>query len=223
MSSCSPPRRSPDPIPRPRRRHHSRAKSSNSISSKYLFTPAPNPPIVLPSYYLPSSRSAPKFLAKKSVSSPLLGYTPNPQVYNYYSHHTSSRMLQDSEDDRDDNDMIYTSWGGPAVSVTRTTANVRTRIFGGANGSSRRDIPKTISTTPGQLCAGETETEADEPVSQSYLSYRLRYVHSTSPFFFLLPFTHNLTSSFASLAIFRLHASSLPLALSFHQILSSNA
>ncbi|KAF8627952.1 hypothetical protein AX15_004164 [Amanita polypyramis BW_CC] len=59
-----------------------------------------------------------------------------------------------------------------------TTTGLRSRFFNGlgrrfddlhirntASSSTSRNNPKlrTISTTPGQLCAGETETEADEP------------------------------------------------------------
>ncbi|KAJ7471975.1 N-glycosylation protein-domain-containing protein [Mycena latifolia] len=57
-------------------------------------------------------------------------------------------MPPDSDDDAEDDDVIYTA---------RRTPTLRTRLFGG------RGKADTISTTPGRRGAGETETELDEP------------------------------------------------------------
>ncbi|KAF8966745.1 N-glycosylation protein-domain-containing protein [Flammula alnicola] len=73
-------------------------------------------------------------------------------------------MNSDTEDDRDD-DMIYTSRiRSSARPGSSSSQSLRSRIFGlaSAHAPSRvRDKP--ICTTPGVLCAGETETETDEP------------------------------------------------------------
>ncbi|KAJ7747611.1 N-glycosylation protein-domain-containing protein [Mycena maculata] len=57
-------------------------------------------------------------------------------------------MPSDSDDDPEDEDVIYTA---------RRTPALRTRLFGA------RAKADTISTTPGLRGAGETETELDEP------------------------------------------------------------
>jgi len=68
-------------------------------------------------------------------------------------------MELDSEEEERDDGVIYTLChtkrdGGRSYSSS--SSNVRSR---------REKIIKSISTTPGHLGAGETETEADEPVS----------------------------------------------------------
>jgi hypothetical protein len=147
------------------RKSSSRTHSSASLSSsKFLFTPASTPPLVGPSYLHSPTYYPSNLPAKKSLSSPLLS-SARP-IYPTYSR----PHIQDSEDDRDDEEMIFTSWSGSGSTTTQTAGNLRPRILGGANGhvSTRggRDKPKSISTTPGLLGAGETETEADEPVSR---------------------------------------------------------
>ncbi|KIM44330.1 hypothetical protein M413DRAFT_379368 [Hebeloma cylindrosporum] len=71
-------------------------------------------------------------------------------------------MSSDTEDDRDDTGMIYTS---RIASQTRLSSSqgLRSRIFRLASSSTPRVRDKPITTTPGVLCAGETETETDEP------------------------------------------------------------
>lgn len=77
------------------------------------------------------------------------------------------RDRDSGEDDADTDTVIYTSRSG-----ARTTASLRTRLL--ANGHQGNGVGgkggKSISTTPGLLGAGETETEGDEPVSTIYLS-----------------------------------------------------
>lgn len=94
----------------------------------------------------------------------------------------------ESDDDRDDDEMIYTTWPGSRSNPQKSSSNLRARVFGGAFASSRaRDRAKTICTTPGQLCAGETETEIDEPVSWiSRSGHRLSAAYS---------FNHNLMTT----------------------------
>ena len=80
-------------------------------------------------------------------------------------------MPADSGDDHDDDNdgMIYTSWSSKSKrdseGAGKSSTNLRTRLFGGHEGGSSWKGPKSITTTPGRLGAGETETEADEPVS----------------------------------------------------------
>jgi hypothetical protein len=84
-------------------------------------------------------------------------------------------MRHDNGDDADDNDnddeddgLIFTSWNP----TQPPASSIRPRLFGPRH----REKPKCITTTPGLLGAGETETEADEPVrccvvSNPYLAY----------------------------------------------------
>ncbi|KAJ3508318.1 hypothetical protein NLJ89_g5825 [Agrocybe chaxingu] len=92
---------------------------------------------------------------------------------------TSTYMHSDTEDD---DEMIYTSRlrphshsGSNSNSHSHSSTSLRSRIFGlastagGSGGHSRgrsdrdREQGKLICTTPGERCAGETETETDEP------------------------------------------------------------
>ncbi|KAJ7207899.1 N-glycosylation protein-domain-containing protein [Mycena pura] len=59
-------------------------------------------------------------------------------------------MPPDSDDNTDEDDVIYTR-------AARRASSLRTRLFGA------RGKTATISTTPGRRGAGETETELDEP------------------------------------------------------------
>ena len=57
---------------------------------------------------------------------------------------------------------------GSRLSSSSSNQSFRNRLFGMVSlnvGPRVRDKP--ICTTPGELCAGETETETDEPVSSS--------------------------------------------------------
>ena len=80
-------------------------------------------------------------------------------------------MNTDTEDDeRGENTIVFTPQRGSGSRPTSSSnISLRNRLFGMAsvNGAPRvRDKP--ICTTPGELCAGETETETDEPVSSSH-------------------------------------------------------
>lgn len=141
----------------------SRTRSSSNEftpSKQVVFTPAQVYPIA-------TSRSTTAFLARKSASSPLLfdphAISPPPYSQHYLTQQTFHHMSSDTEDDRDDVGMIYTS---PRIgSQTRLSQGLRSRIFRLTSTSTPRVRDKPISTTPGVMCAGETETETDEPVS----------------------------------------------------------
>lgn len=89
----------------------------------------------------------------------------------------------DDEGDDDDDSLIYPTFGSAPVPRTTTTAmsktpsSLRARLFGAGSHAA-----KSISTTPGVLGAGETETEADEPVSTAFSPFFDRRV-----FFFSSP------------------------------------
>ena len=147
----------------PKQKHRSRTRSSSSEfgtfqNTKFLFVPASTPPFVVP----PSAPS------KNSPSSPLIrSRTPPHDAKPFYPNRkscTALRMQADSEDDRDDDSLIYTSWH-----QSKSSTSLRTRVYSApsvAASSRGRDKPaKCISTTPGHYGAGETETEIDEPVS----------------------------------------------------------
>lgn len=85
-------------------------------------------------------------------------------------------MNSDTEDDeRGENTISFTPQRGlgsrpTSSSNTRIQQSLRSRLFGLAsvNGSPH----KPICTTPGEICAGETETETDEPVSSSTMIHK---------------------------------------------------
>lgn len=163
----------------PPRRRCSTNEFGSFVPSKFLFTPADNPPPYSPRspgpFTIPKSNSSPSSPILRANSSydipPFLPGTPMS---------TRMQLNSDSEDDRDDDDDLpYTTWGANTnpkpsssyskahVSKSKSTTSLRMRIFGSVSSyaSSRgRDRVKSICTTPGQLCAGETETEIDEPV-----------------------------------------------------------
>jgi hypothetical protein len=167
----------PEPLGTKRR---TRSSSKEFILSKQLvFTPAQVYPIA-------PSRSTTSFLARKSVSSPVFldPHATSPPPYSKYFlpeslpgppfHHMDS----DTDDDRDEDGMIYTS---PISSQTRhSSQGLRSRIFGLASRNPSRVRDKPISTTPGVLCAGETETETDEPVSVVYCFICAKTISSLS-------------------------------------------
>lgn len=153
-------------------RRHSHSQSTPSIPlqkhsvprsfTQDLFTPAEIPPFSTPL----NSRSSSRFPYKKSASSPILHsqVSPHRPAFSSQTRSSTYHMSTDSGDDRDNGNIIYTardSQRTPGAS-TRSNANLRSRLFGGHVSSKE---PKCITTTPGKLGAGETETEADEPVS----------------------------------------------------------
>ncbi|KAL1700630.1 hypothetical protein EV121DRAFT_283254 [Schizophyllum commune] len=132
-------------------RPRSASTGLNSVhSSAFLLTPAS------PSSTFPSSSSTPRttFVVPKSNSIPLI--SPPNHFITPSNHHLRARvpyteprapypavpcMPPSSDDDeRTDDDVIYTAWA-----------------------SGQAHAAKPITTAPGQLGAGETETEADEP------------------------------------------------------------
>ncbi|KAI0065146.1 hypothetical protein BV25DRAFT_140327 [Artomyces pyxidatus] len=154
-------------------RARTRSSSAASLSAPFLFTPS-TPPVIGPRSKPHTRTSSPPLSISqrrhlpttKSRSSPHLPqHVPSPS-------HTASFLAQyspprvatvnhaESESEQEEDDaMIYTAkklgQGGPGF---------RTRFLG--------KQPKGITTTPGQLGAGETETETDEPVSLPYASFR---------------------------------------------------
>ncbi|KAF8804173.1 hypothetical protein BYT27DRAFT_7214247 [Phlegmacium glaucopus] len=137
--------------------------SSFFESSVPVFTPAQVFPIA-------ASRSTVFFYTKKSISSPpLFPFQTLPPSYSQPAQSVSSlthHMNTDTEDDERGRNTIPQRTP-PALgsrSTSSSNINLRGRLFGMAsvNGAPRvRDKP--ICTTPGELCAGETETETDEP------------------------------------------------------------
>ncbi|KAF8152251.1 N-glycosylation protein-domain-containing protein [Crassisporium funariophilum] len=168
VSSRPPPKSKPKSV---RTNASSSDLAGSFVPSKPLFTPAQAYPIA-------SSRSSTSFLTKRSISSPLLlDLLPAPPPYSKNPHfappQSISQMKSDTEDDdRDEDDMIYTSRHSlgsslnsrQASSSSSSSQSLRSRIFGlvSINGPPRVRH-KPICTTPGELCAGETETETDEP------------------------------------------------------------
>jgi hypothetical protein len=152
------------------KRRGARTRSSSSEfgtfqNSKFFFTPAS-----APSYAAPSSPPpAPKLPSKKPAPPPLFRSRTPPYnsklSYPYSRSYRPPRMQADSEDERDDDSAIYTSWREP-IRHTKSSTHLRTRVSSVTALSRGRDKPaKCISTTPGHYGAGETETEIDEPVS----------------------------------------------------------
>ncbi|KAF9039328.1 hypothetical protein BJ165DRAFT_1416599 [Panaeolus papilionaceus] len=85
-----------------------------------------------------------------------------------------TRANSDTEEDRDDDGLIFKSSIGASSSTWSNKPNyyqgsssqsLRTRLFGLSSSSNLRSHTRDrpICTTPGQVCAGETETETDEP------------------------------------------------------------
>ncbi|KAF5376489.1 hypothetical protein D9615_008648 [Tricholomella constricta] len=149
----------------------SRTRSSTNelgafVPPDFLFTPADTPPAYTPT---PSSPPPAKFTALKSKSSPILYSVPPLSTYNHGPRRCSAQLHSESEaDDPDDDGVIHAARSGSIgnLKASGSSTGLRTRIFGigSSYASSRhRDRPKTICTTPGEVCAGETETEIDEP------------------------------------------------------------
>ena len=109
---------------------------------------------------------------RKSASSPLIH--PRPTPFGPPPPYTSTPLDSSENDDEDAQRPIYTSWVNHRNPAT-TPAGLRSRFLNGLMpGNNPRPKVKTISTTPGQLCLGETETEADEPVSNVHYILTLR-------------------------------------------------
>lgn len=157
-----------------------RSSSSHDISvfpptsnCKFLFTPAQIVPIA-------TSRSRSTTALKSLPSSPLDTCPPpaysarpelhtplhEPEPYTSLPEPPLSIPLDMNSDTEEDDDLIYTT----SSSRRNASSNsLRTRLFALASSTSlstshSRGQPKPICTTPGELCAGETETETDEPV-----------------------------------------------------------
>lgn len=156
-----------------------RSSSSHDISvfpptsnCKFLFTPAQIVPIA-------TSRSRSTTALKSLPSSPLDTCPPpaysarpelhtplhEPEPYTSLPEPPLSIPLDMNSDTEEDDDLIYTT----SSSRRNASSNsLRTRLFALASSTSlstshSRGQPKPICTTPGELCAGETETETDEP------------------------------------------------------------
>ncbi|KAF7329081.1 hypothetical protein MKEN_00168600 [Mycena kentingensis (nom. inval.)] len=111
--------------------------------------PLPNiiPPRIAPSRRPPPSRnkSTTSFDPPKSFfRQPASVHSRSSPAFTY-----THRMPPDSDDNTDDDEVIYTR-------AARHASSLRTRIFGATKVNS-------ISTNPDRLGAGETETELDEP------------------------------------------------------------
>ncbi|KAK2463308.1 hypothetical protein APHAL10511_004963 [Amanita phalloides] len=94
----------------------------------------------------------------KSASSPLPLGPPPPYSSPMYPNPPPPQD-RDSSDSDSHSSAIYTA-------TSRSRQDIRSRFFSGLKqlGAPPRGSKfKSISTAPGQLCAGETETEADEP------------------------------------------------------------
>ena len=153
------------PLPtKPRLRQPKRTRSSSNATSlvpKAVVTSIKVDPV-------PTSHNSPTFPSRKSISSPLL-YDPQglPPPYSRHPYPETPHMNlnSDTEDERNEDGMIYTSRLGNSARNSGSSQSLRSRIFGLASGSGSRVRDKPICTTPGMQCAGETETETDEPVS----------------------------------------------------------
>jgi len=135
---------------------------TRSSSKQLVFTPAQVYPIA-------TSRSTTSYLARQSVSSAVF-FNPcatSPPPYSKLPESLPEppfcHMNSDTDDDRDEDEMIYTT--RTSSQRRHSSQGLRSRIFGLASRNTSHIRDKPISTTPGVLCAGETETETDEPVS----------------------------------------------------------
>ena len=151
-----------------------------------------------------------KFPPKKSASSPHLHpFTNRYSAYNY--------MDIDSEEEQEDG-AIYTL---SHASDRPTSVSLRARMFArrpSAASLRPRQDAKCISTTPGELGAGETETEPDEPVSMKcFVLTRLFRVFRVFPYAFFRANDRSSPSTFPQ------HASYLLLPLLSPQTPSNSA
>ncbi|KAL4263344.1 hypothetical protein AB1N83_007005 [Pleurotus pulmonarius] len=127
--------------------------------SKFLFTPADLPAA-------PPLRTA---TARKVNSSPVLHSPHTYPLYplSYPSTPSSESMKSDSEeydDGHHEGELDGVIWHAPHSLSSSQHGAIRARVGVYGKGRDRdREGGKLISTTPGMLGAGETETEADEP------------------------------------------------------------
>ena len=148
------------------KRTHIRKRASSATaapsSQPFLFTPC-SPPIVRPRNSISNLGSPPPYtpfpLATKSRSSSHL--SENISTTTFLAQYTPLRMrpMQDaSSDSESDPDPLDEDEDGIVYTAKHLSNGVafRSRIFPRHS--------KGITTAPGQLGAGETETEADEPV-----------------------------------------------------------
>ncbi|CAA7263736.1 unnamed protein product [Cyclocybe aegerita] len=146
-------------------------KSASSPLLADLQSHLPPPPYSESQNSLPPARSHPHTHPSSKNASPVIPSPPTNLSTSIYMH----------SDTEDDEEMIYTSRlrphthsGTNSHSHGGSSTSLRSRIFGlasagGGGGHSRgrsdrdREQGKLICTTPGETCAGETETETDEP------------------------------------------------------------
>lgn len=142
------------------RRHATSVEFGNNL----FITPAKPP---LPRTF--ASRSSSQLALKAAPACPLV----QPQVHALYRPPSYGSYFFDNDDKDDEDSLIYPTYsrgatGNPstttaaATTMSKTAGSLRARLFGAKE---KEKGPKSISTTPGLLGAGETETEADEPVS----------------------------------------------------------
>lgn len=147
--------------PRTRPRSSSTQYPAYVHPSRFLFTPADLPAA-------PPLRTA---TTRKVNSSPVLHSPHTYPLYplSYPSTPSSESMKSDSdeyEDGQHEGELDGVIWHAPHSLSSSQHGAMRARVGVYGKGKDRdRDGGKLISTTPGMLGAGETETEADEPVS----------------------------------------------------------
>lgn len=146
---------------------------------------SPGPPGSPPPYSPtpPETDPSSPFLFRRAASSPHLHSPPQSPALQYYQHSSSSSRIPssamhtrrtrlayanaDTSDDPDtdadasmsEDTVIYTS------SQPTLTGTLRARLLGKGNGRADDIRTRPISTAPGVIGAGETETEGEEPVS----------------------------------------------------------
>ena len=180
-----------------RRRRTASAEFGNNL----FLTPANTAP--KPRLPRLGSRSVPQFTLHAEPVGPLV----QPQVHALYRPPAYGSYFFDApgsgsdDEEEEDDSLIYPTYHNktsapPTVtavavsSMSKTAGSLRARFFG-ANANSAKE-PKSISTTPGLLGAGETETEADEPVSILFpvlfpsnpLGHNASWVAVRSPYFY---------------------------------------
>ncbi|KZP24006.1 hypothetical protein FIBSPDRAFT_857798 [Athelia psychrophila] len=131
----------------------------------------------------PNSKPIPRFGSRSATQLSTLHAEPvalvQPQVHALYRPPSYGSYFFDlpgsEDDDEGDDSLIYPTFGkttaavpapptvaaSAVASMSKTAESLRARLFGAHTHPGKG--PKSISTTPGLLGAGETETEADEP------------------------------------------------------------
>lgn len=140
----------------PRLTFHRRRSRTNSVEfaappAGFIFTPAHTPPD-------PETSASPPELhrSQKSVSSPHLHRDGASSLTPMFDARRARLSAQNS--DEDDDGIVFTAISQGA----RASGNLRARMVRGVRS---RDRLKQITTAPGLRGAGETETEAEDPVS----------------------------------------------------------